>query len=352
MTGAHFTPAQAVIEELKKYPDVEIIYVGRKTTLEGDTTSSVESQILPRLGVKFIPIITGRLQLVLTIYTFSSLLKIPWGLLQALGIILKERPDVTLSFGGYVALPLVFMSWLFSIPVILHEQTLVSGLANRISAVFADKIAISFAENKSFQGSKVVLTGNPIRREILFAKRTVQNKIPLLLITGGNQGSHVINLAVEACLDDLKKICQVIHQTGDSKFKDFERLKNQENTNYQVYKWIDNMGKAVADADLVISRAGMNTLSELMFLQKPALLVPFPHLYQDEQNKNAQFLAKLGMVQILPQNKLTGHLLLKNIKEMLKNLKHYQQAAKKASSLIIPGAGRRVTLEVYTLAKG
>src|SRR3989344_6300272 len=96
LTGAHFTPAVAVAEELKKYPNVKLVYVGRKTTLEGDKTTSIESKVLPSLGVRFIPIITGRLQREFTIYTIPSLLKIPIGILQALYIILRERPDLVL----------------------------------------------------------------------------------------------------------------------------------------------------------------------------------------------------------------------------------------------------------------
>ena len=143
ITGAHFTPALAVIEELRKISGVEVIYVGRSTTLEGDKTWSVESEVLSSKSIKFIPIITGRLQRSFTIYTIPSLLKIPIGLLQALFIFFTEKPDVILSFGGYVAVPTVLIGWLWSIPIIIHEQTLVSGLANEISALFADKICLS-----------------------------------------------------------------------------------------------------------------------------------------------------------------------------------------------------------------
>src|SRR3990167_5082544 len=156
VTGAHFTTAVAVIEELKNLPagrqeqkDIDIVYVGRKTTREGDSSHSVESQVLPQLGVKFISIITGRLQRAFTIYTFSSLLKIPIGFLQSFFILLKEKPDVILSFGGYVAVPLVIAGWLLSIPIIIHEQTLVSGLANTISSFFADKVAVSFENDNN-----------------------------------------------------------------------------------------------------------------------------------------------------------------------------------------------------------
>lgn len=349
LTGAHFTPAMAVLEELKKNPNINIVYVGRDTTQEGDPTPSQESKVLPTSGIKFIPIITGRWQREFTLYTFPSLLKIPIGLFQSLYIILTERPNVIVSFGGYVAVPIVLVGWLFSIPIMIHEQTLVSGLANKISGFFADKIALSFPLPRL--NSKTILTGNPIRRQILEAKKNNHNKIPMVLISGGNQGSHALNMAVEEILDKLIKIAYVIHVTGDSKFHDFERLMKRQNDRYQVKKWIGmEWAKYLSKADLVICRAGINTLTELAYLGKPALVIPFEPLYQDEQNKNAKFFAKAGLVQILPQSKLSANTLLKLIHTMLKNLKHLIEKAKEAKKIVIADAAKKVALEVLILA--
>lgn len=370
ITGAHFTPAVAVIEELKKKADkIEIVCVGRSTTLEGDPTPSVESQVLPQLGVKFIPITTGRIQRSFTPYTIPSILKIPIGFIQALYIILSERPDVILSFGGYVAVPVVVVGWLFSIPIIIHEQTLVSGLAHRISRLFADKVALSFDE-KVKSRKKTILTGNPIRKEILDSnflyvqqivsleylkvfKFSKEKKLPVILITGGNQGSHVINLAVEEYLDNLLKVACVIHTTGDNKFHDFERLKIRQQSNYLVKKWIgDEWSVVLSKVDLVVSRAGINTLVELAYLGKPALVIPLPYLYSDEQNKNAKFFEQLGLVKILLQSKLSGKSLIENVKFLLNNLNHLKKNAKKAKDIIIPDAAQRLAQETILLATG
>ena len=347
LTGAHFTPAVAVIEELKKNYKAEVIYVGRKTTLEGDNTPSQESQILPKLGVKFIPIITGRLQREFTKYSILSLLKIPIGFIQALLIILKEKPDVVLSYGGYVAVPVVIAGWLLSIPVMVHEQTLVSGLANRISSLFADKIAVSFPS----QNPKAILTGNPLRRKILDGVKLSHPRGVNILITGGNQGSHIINLAVESIINKLTKMAYVTHVTGDNKFKDFERLQKLQNEKYVVKKWIgEEWGEVLKKVDLVISRAGINTLSELAYLGIPALVIPIPYLYQDEQNKNAKFFENLGLVKILPESKLSPETLLKNIKICLKDLDQLTSSAKEAKKAIFPAAAKRLALETTLLA--
>lgn len=359
ITGSHFTPAQATIKELQKWPETEIIYVGRRFTLEGDRSRSVESQVLPKMGIKFVPIITGRLQRSFTIHTIPSLFKIPVGLIQSFFIVWKEQPDVILSFGGYVAVPVVISSWLLSVPIILHEQTLISGLANSISAKFADKIAVSFAENRQFNGKKVILTGNPLREEIFASEKLInidKANLPLILVTGGNQGSHIINKTIRESLGVLNKIACVIHQTGDSRFRDFEKLSEEKNNlknpeRYSVVKWIngESMGAIFKKADLVISRAGINTLLELAYFGIPTLVIPLPYLYKNEQYVNAKFFEKLGLVKILPQNELNEKNLLKNIKNMLKNIHKLKEDAKNARSVVIVDAAKRLALETLLL---
>ena len=368
ITGAHFTPAVAVVEELKKRDGLEIIYVGRSATMEGDNTLSQEAQVLPKLGVRFISITTGRLQRFLSPYFVISLLKIPIGIIQSIYIILSEKPDVILSFGGYVAVPVVIIGWFFSVPIIVHEQTLISGLANRISSHFADKIAVSF-EKASPKNEKVVLTGNPLREEILhpiqisgeykkFLNLARDLKLPIILVTGGNQGSHVINLSLEEVLEKLTKIACVIHVTGDNKFDDFERLEKLGRSGklgrlgerYLVRKWIgEEWATVLSKVDLVVSRAGINTLSELAFVGKPALVIPISYLYFDEQNKNAKYFKNLGLVKILSQSGLSSESLIKNIKAMLNDLNRLTENAKKARTVIIPDAAKRLALEVLLL---
>ena len=361
ITGAHFTPAQAVIEELKKDPEVEIIYIGRKFTLEGDKSQSVESQILPKLGIKFLPLVTGRLQRVLTIHTIPSLLKIPFGFFQAFYLLLREKPDVILSFGGYVAVPVIFSGWLLSVPIIIHEQTLVSGLANTISSWFADKIAVSFPDHQFPKTKRVVLTGNPMRQEILkisedkleagykqIINRSRQAHLPVILITGGNQGSHIINQAAGEVLDKLTEETFVIHQTGDSKFQDFEGLSERQKTLKYPERYL---GAIIKNSQLVVTRAGMNILLELAVIGTPALAIPLPYLHKNEQNINAKFFADLGLVEILPQRELSGINLLSKIKKMLKKLPELKEKAAQAQNVVVPDAAKRLALEVQVLSK-
>ena len=228
ITGGHLTPAQAVIEELKKEGNWEIYYFGRRFSFEGESSPSVESLVIPKMGVKFISLPAGRLQRKFSRYTFISLLRIPVGFFIALSWLVKIRPAVILSFGGYVSVPAVLAGWLLRIPVLTHEQTVVSGFANRIDGFFAKKILVSFPESlKDFPSGKVVLTGNPIRKEVfncpcLAGRQELSivncqlsdEPLPLIYITGGSQGSQIINRAVVEVLPNLLEKYRIVHQCG------------------------------------------------------------------------------------------------------------------------------------------
>lgn len=363
ITGSHFTPAQAVIESLNTlWPNVEIIYIGRRRTLEGDKILSIESQILPKLNIKFIPIIAGRLQRVLTFYTIPALFKIPLGFIQSFFILSREKPDIVLSFGGYVAVPVVVSAWLLSIPVIIHEQTLITGLANTITSYFAKKIAISFDREYPFQKDKIILTGNPIRKDVIkpsgFIDTEIKDavliaskeKLPLIFITGGNQGSHVINDALSKIIDSLTQKAYLIHQTGDSHFRDFEKLTNLRSSlkypkRYVVRKWVQgqDLGMILQSADLAISRAGINTLLELAYYSIPSIVIPIPYLYKDEQMVNATYFKSLGLVEILTQDQLTGQLLKNKVDYMLKKRRIYKNNARLTQSTIVRFADAKST---------
>lgn len=370
LTGTHLTPALAVIEEFKNKFNAEIIYIGRSSTMEGDKTESVESKILNNLGIKFLPLISGRLQRSFTIYTIPSLIKIPFGFFQAMYYLLTEKPEIILSFGGYLSVPVVTCAWLLNIPIIIHEQTLVSGLANSFSGLFADKIAISFEKEKSFNNKKIIFTGNPIRSEILkpeVSKDIEINQIillakkekkPLILITGGNQGSRIINKIIFDNLKKLTEISCVIHQTGDSKYLDFEKLtvlKKDLNypDRYLVRKWIEtnDFGFLISKIDLTVSRSGINTLQEMAFYAVPTLVIPLPYLPKDEQGVNARYFEKLGLVKIIYQKDLTSENFITGIKEMLNNLTRLKKKAKKTGKTVIPEAASILALETILLLR-
>src|SRR5581483_10417958 len=200
--GGHPSPAIAIIEELKGN---EVIYLGRKYTFEGEKALSLEYQNITSIGIPFYPIVTGRLQRRFTKHTVPSLLKFPIGLIQSFFILLFKRPDVVVGFGGYIELPVILSAWILRIPILIHEQTLGAGLANRIASKFVKKICISWESSRRFfPKEKVVLTGNPIRQRFLNIQKPTQ-KEKIIYITGGSAGAHTNNQLAEGSIKELLK---------------------------------------------------------------------------------------------------------------------------------------------------
>lgn len=359
VTGGHLTPALATIEELRKKEGIEVVFIGRSHATEGDKAPSAESLVIPTLGIKFYGIKPGRLQRRFTRYTLRSLAKAPLGLLQSLGILSRERPQAILSFGSYVALPTVLAGWILGIPIITHEQTLKSGLSNKIIAAFAKKIAVSWEESlQQFPKNKAVMVGNPIRSDLLKIDRRRVSR-PTIYITGGNQGAHILNEMVLEILKELLSRYQVIHQTGGSEVnKDFEtlvafssqlplRLKNR----YKVAKWFDT-GETVdifSRVSLLVGRSGANTVFETMALGIPAVFVPLAIAAGDEQTKNAKLMESLGAAIIVPEERLTPKRLLAAINLISDNYKQYTEAAKKARRSLNLNAAKALAEEVLRL---
>ena len=355
--GGHFSPALSVIEKLK---DEDILYIGRKHALEGDSALSLEFETLNSLGVNFAQVNTGRLQRKPTFYTIPSLAKMPVGFWQSYRLLRRFKPSVVVGFGGYLSVPVVFAAYLLNIPVVLHEQTLEAGFANKILARFAKRICISWESSYNFfPGEKTVLTGNPLRKEILeeIKYSPVKNKNPLIYITGGSLGSHRINALIEKNIEKILSFASVIHQTGDArKFNDYERLLKLKNelgdsfkSNYQLFKFLKPhmFGKIIRESDLVIARSGINTVCEIIYLKRPALFVPLSFTQRNEQKKNALMAKDLGIAEVFDEDKSPEEFL-EMIKKMINNLDSYKS---NNPSLIDGDAAEKVIKVIKETAK-
>ncbi len=319
--GGHLSPALAVIEELKTRPGWEVFWVGRKFAMEGQSILSLEYEIVPKKGIEFFDLKTGRFQRRWSGETISSLLRVIPGFFNALKIVLKIKPHIVVSFGGYLSVPVVFVSWILRIPIIVHEQTTTSGLANRFASFFAKKIAISFQESASdFNRNKIVLTGNPVNRLILSTKNK-PTKPPMLYVTGGGQGSRVINQAIGELLPELTKRFSIIHQTGPLDYQEFRDLEDKFK-NYKVYSMInrEEVARVFEKASFVISRGGANTISEIAIIGIPCILIPIPWSEHNEQEKNSRALEATGLAIVINQKDLSKKILLKTINTTFENL--------------------------------
>lgn len=362
--GGHFAPALAVMKQLIKEKKAQVLFVGRKYAFEGDKAESFEYKTVQKLQIPFRTIIAGRLQRNIGIRALLSLLKIPVSLCQAYVLVRKERPDVILSFGGYIALPITFVGWLLRIPVVIHEQTMRAGLANRISGWVATKICLSFSSSEVyFPKNKTVLTGNPLREEIrnlTTPTAFLEGKEPIILVTGGSLGSHAINVLVEQCLMKLLKKYRLLHQTGDARqFQDYERLNALKDSlpedlkkRYYLTKFVTphEMASMMAQASLVIGRAGMNTVTELIYFRKPALLIPLPHGQRNEQLENANYLRSLGLAVVKNQDDLTHETMYTEIERMMDELDHYK-LNKDPNTIIHKDAAEKIITTVLSLTE-
>ena len=345
--GGHLTPALAVIDELPK--DSRVLFIGRKYVFEGDKTLSLEYKTITQLGISFKEINTGRWQRKFTRYTIPSFLKIPYGFIQAFTILQSFNPDVMLTFGGYLSVPTGIVAYLLGIPLIIHEQTLGAGISSRILSFFAKKICISWETSKPyFPKYKTSLTGNPIRKEILnppskfsifnFQFSFKDENLPIIYITGGSSGSHFINTLVESCIEELLKKFIIIHQTGDAQeYHDFDRLTETAHslpsilkTRYILTKFIkpQDIGSVLQKADMVVGRAGINTVNELIYFNKPAILIPISFGQNKEQLNNALFFKSLGLGEALAQESLSSPIFLQKIRDMINNINKYKNRNK------------------------
>src|SRR3989344_5825218 len=246
--------------------------------------SGENMQLKVQKVIHFWVIESGRLQRKFTRFTISSLLKIPLGFLESFIFLLFVRPSLIVSFGSYLSVPIVFSGWLLGIDTIAHEQSIVPGLATKINSIFAKKLFLSWPQTLSyFQKEKCQVIGNLIRKSIfktsdksIKISQFLNKSKKLILITGGNQGSHFLNKLVYASLDIFKDY-YIFHQVGTVNYKgDWDFASRLKQKNYLAIDYIqpEDIGAVLNKASVVISRSGANTVWELAALAKPAILVP------------------------------------------------------------------------------
>ena len=319
-TGGHHTGSLAVAAALGQ-KGWNIIWLGHRYSQWKDRSDSAEYREVTAAGIRFVNLKAGKLY---RTYNPLKLLRLPLGFIQAFIILLKLRLRLKsdlrgiVSSGGYLGIPVVICGWLLGIPAISHEQTVSAGWANRVIALFARKIAISWPESAvHFPGSKTVFTGLPLRPEIVRSLNTPVRRNPdLIYVTGGKQGSHIINMVIFSVLPKLLNNFRVVHQTGSSTvYSDHakalqisEQLPEKLKKKYAVYDYLDARfaAKFLSTAGVVISRAGAHIIQELMVLGTPSVLIPISWSSHSEQLKNAQVLAGIRLAVILPEDQLNA----------------------------------------------
>ena len=362
ITGGHLTPALAIIDVLvqnKSQTFDKIIFVGRKYALDTEKTLSLEYREITKRRLEFIPLNAGRLTRILSARSIRNLVKVPIGFFNAWSILRKGKPDVILSFGGYLALPIALWSLFLRIPLYTHEQTISPGITNRIIGFFSKKIFLAFEESSPyFNRRKTIVTGNPVRKSIFFTDKKpflCQKNKMALYITGGSLGSHSVNVHVSRILRNLLQTYIVIHQTGDTKeYNDYDKLLKQKlelppdfQNRYFLAKHFfeDEIGYVYSLSDIVIGRSGANTFFELIALKKPAVLIPLPWSAHGEQKKHAELFKEKGIGEIFFQNG-SSDTLLHIIHSMAKNLETYKKNFSNVDHLYNQYASEKIIKEI------
>jgi UDP-N-acetylglucosamine--N-acetylmuramyl-(pentapeptide) pyrophosphoryl-undecaprenol N-acetylglucosamine transferase len=328
-TGGHHTSALALAESLKKR-DWQIIWIGHRHSQWQDKADSAEYKEVTKAKILFLDLQAGK---VYRTFHPVKLIRLPWGFIQSFCLILnlrlKLKSDLKgiVTFGGYLGMPVVFTGWLLGLPSIAHEQTVTAGWANKFIACFAKKVALSWPESSSnYPKDKQIFTGLPIRQEIILAKKN-QNQIERIphqiYITGGKQGSHIINETVFSTLSKLLPDFLLVHQTGSSTvYHDYEKaiklrssLPPHLKSNYQVFSYLDpsETARFLSTSGIVISRAGAHIIYELGLLGTKCVLIPIPWSSHQEQLKNATILSSHHQAIILAQSELNPTSLIKSI---------------------------------------
>ncbi len=317
--GGHPTPAIALIDNLEKEKNIEIYFFGRKKSTEGDNAQSLEYKLLSnRKSIKFYSITTGRLQRKFTKYTIPSLLKIPFGFLQSLFYLIKIKPNLVVGFGGYLSVPVIISSYILRIPIFVHEQTSIPGLSTQITGKLAKKIFISFrSSSKFFDYQKVIFSGNLLRDEIIKPsdlnnselKKFLELQGPLLYVTGGGQGSKLINDFMVNNFDEIIKTpYRFIIQTGSlnnaKSYSDLKFKKSlQDNLKQKIFiiehLRTSEVGAILNKKPIIFGRSGANTITEIVYHQIPSILVPLDIAAGSEQLQNAQLLTDKNLAKII-----------------------------------------------------
>jgi UDP-N-acetylglucosamine--N-acetylmuramyl-(pentapeptide) pyrophosphoryl-undecaprenol N-acetylglucosamine transferase len=359
-TGGHTSAGLAVASALRARGD-SVEWIG--------SAGGVEARRVPEAGLPFHVVSVGKLRRYWDWQNVPDLLwRAPAGAVQSIRLLRRIRPDLVFATGGFVALPVALAARMLGVRVIVHEQTSVLGLANRIAGRFAERIALTFPiAGEHVPAARVAVTGNPLRPELGSGSRaegcrlfSLDPAAPIVYVTGGAQGAHTINRTVGAILPELLTRAQVIHQSGDNAATGdrawlAERaaaLPERLRPRYALVPYVGpELAHVYAAADLVIGRAGAGTVNECCHLGRAALYVPLPGASGDEQTVNARLVEAAGGAVVIPQAALTEAALLGTVSTLLADLPKLAALGDRARSLAVPDATDRIVRLIDSVAR-
>jgi len=352
-TGGHLYPGIAVAREiLRRHPDARVTFAG--------TTRGLEARVIPREGFELDVIRSAGLKGKSIISRARGAALLPLSFVDAWRILSRRRPDVVIGVGGYSSGPVVMLASLRRIPTMVLEQNAVPGLTNRLLARRVRAAAVNFQSTLSYFGKRGFVAGNPVRAEFFEAAGPESSKFEVrssksdrLLILGGSQGAHAINMAMVEAAPRLVRArpgLEVVHQTGERDLAGVREAYERSGIGARAESFLDLVAREMTAADLVICRAGATTLAELAAAGCPAVLVPFPAATDDHQRKNAQVLADAGAAVLLDQAGLTGEKLADIAGSLLADRSKLAAMSAAMRRFAKPDAAARIADRVLALA--
>lgn len=354
-TGGHIFPAIAIANALRRAePDCEILFVG--------AIGRMEMEKVPAAGYKIEGLNISGIQRGSILKNLALPFKVIGSLSKALKIIAEFKPDVAVGVGGYASGPLLYAASLKHIPYLIQEQNSYAGVTNKWLGKKAAKICVAFDDMEQFfPASKILKTGNPVRKEVVdvenkhFAGAELLKLDPLkktILVTGGSLGAGTLNKSVEKHLQEiLDQDVQLVWQTGKYYYKGIiERLGVEHHPNVRILEFLNRMDLAYAAADVIVSRAGAGTIAELCLIKKPVILVPSPNVAEDHQTKNAMALAKNHAALIIA-DRAAEDMLVGEALSLLNNKSKCAELAANIGEMALSEADEIIAAEVLKLAK-
>jgi UDP-N-acetylglucosamine--N-acetylmuramyl-(pentapeptide) pyrophosphoryl-undecaprenol N-acetylglucosamine transferase len=344
-TGGHLYPGIAVARELlARHPDAQISFAG--------TALGIEARVVPSEGFALDVIRSAGLKGKSLAARARGAVLVPLGLIDSVAIISARRPHLVIGVGGYSSGPVVLAAALRGVPTMLLEQNAAPGLTNRLLRPFVRAAAVSFESTRRFFGEKAFVSGNPVRPEFLQAVEPLRESGANddasgggILVFGGSQGAHAINLAMVEAAPQLAtggQAFRLAHQTGERDVAMVRAAYRQAGLQAEVEPFFFDMGRRLRAADLIVCRAGATTLAEITAAGRPAILIPLPTATDDHQRRNAEALASAGAAEMLRQADVTGAVLAQRIGALMRDSAARQRMAEAARSLARPDAAKAI----------
>jgi UDP-N-acetylglucosamine--N-acetylmuramyl-(pentapeptide) pyrophosphoryl-undecaprenol N-acetylglucosamine transferase len=354
-TGGHLYPGIAVARELlARRPDALVSFAG--------TARGIEARVVPREGFPLDVIRSSGVKGKSIVDRARGALLIPLGLADGWRIVSARRPSIVIGVGGYSSGPVVLVAALRGVPTMLLEQNAVPGLTNRLLARVVKAAAVTFDSTQAFFGATAFVSGNPVRPEFFAAagphQESVlddQTSVTQVLVFGGSQGAHAINVAMVEAASQLAaggSHLRIVHQTGERDVAMVRDAYRQAGLQASVEPFLYDMGRQLGQADVVVCRAGATTLAEITAAGKAAVLIPLPTATDDHQRKNAEALSVAGAAELLLQRDLTGPVLAARVLALAGDRERRQRMSAAARSLARPDAARVIVDRALELVEG